>query len=93
MNAIENEGTVAPRQVMVRLPEMCAVALEDEAKERGTTLAAFCREVLTDHVKNAGTRNEIKQIVKDAIQQLLLSDELDEEFQAKVKRSLASIYT
>jgi hypothetical protein len=30
--------------------------------------------------------------VKDAIQQLLLSDELDEEFQAKVKRSLASIY-
>lgn len=88
----KDELGIIVRQVMVRLPEESANALELEAKSKGTTLAAYCRELLVDHLKHRGNREDIAPVVKETLYELLNSDELNEEFGKKVAKSMSKLY-
>jgi len=91
---VERDGgiNVPIKQVMVRLPKEDAQALDDEARNKGTTLAAYCREILLDHLKGRENKEELLPIVREIVQDLLKSDDLDEEFGKKVAKSLSKRY-
>lgn len=87
-----NTGEFSTRQIMVRLPEDDAAILEKEAASRSTTLAAYCRLILQEHIKNKNQTKDFKPLVREVVQELLKSDDLDEEFGKKVAKALSKMY-
>lgn len=73
------------RSVMIRLPESDAAALENLAKSKGTTLAAYCRELILDYLKFKNKSDDLKKVVKE----LLKSEDLEDTIDELVSRSMS----
>lgn len=92
MGKNEQKTDYAIRHVMVRLPEPDAVVLESEAKSKGTNLAAYCRELLLNHLLQKDKTDNFRPVVREVLRDILTSEELDGEFSEKVAKALAKKY-
>ena len=72
------------RKIMVRLPEDEAEILEAEARQKGTTLSAYCRQLLSRYVNSKTMDQELNRRVLEILQ----SETADEILLKKVKESL-----